>query len=225
MGNLGLTARPAQKPPTKCVLNVTARPADEDRTGTWQCDGFRVILQQSGRWWWRGSCGQSPTSIQSKKVPKGACPDISDLERATSTLFSCQEPRPEGPVKRLGSCFPSVKRKRGFAFWLTFLLLLCPCGSVEDIHCEVFMTRPALSLGITKLASVGSHRKTSVFWNVEAPVHFLKPSLMPNLICDGLLNAWDPQQGDSDSKMSSCFQATVKGTPLLYLFLFFSFLF
>ena len=88
--------------------------------GLGQCDGFRVTLQQSGWWWWRG-CSQSPTSIQSKKVPKGCLPRYFKSERATSTLFSCQEPRPEGPVKRLDSCFCQWKEREGLLFdWPCF---------------------------------------------------------------------------------------------------------
>lgn len=93
-----------------------------------QCDGFRVILQQSGRWWWRKAMSPG-RSTKVRRCPRVPCPDISRSGKATSTLLSCQEPRPEGPVKRLGSCFHQWKERERACFWLTFLLLLCPCGS------------------------------------------------------------------------------------------------
>ena len=96
--------------------------------GLGQCDGFRVTLQQSGWWWWRG-CSQSPTSIQSKKVPKGCLPRYFKSGKGHINSFQLSGAKAWGSSEETGLMFLSVKRKRGFAFWLTLLLLLCPCGS------------------------------------------------------------------------------------------------
>ena len=65
----------------------------------------------------------------------------------------------------------SVSEKKERVCFLTDLASVAlPMWVMEDIHCEVFTTRPALSLGITKLASVGSHRKTSLSFEMLKPL-------------------------------------------------------
>ena len=113
--------------------------------------------------------GRAPQAFKVRRCPRGACPDISSLERATSPLFTCQEPRPEGPVKGLG--YVSISEKKGRVCFLNDVpSLALPMWIMEDIHYESFMTRSPLYLGVTKLASVGSHRKTSLSFEMLQPL-------------------------------------------------------
>ena len=163
--------------------------------GLGQCEGFGVTLQQPGWWWWwwKGAV-RAPQAFKIRRCPRGACPDISSLKRATLPLFTCQEPSLR--IQWRDWTHVSISEKKERVCFLTDLpSVALPTWIMEDIHYEGFVTRPPFCLGMTKLASLC---QIILWWFT-----------------------WDSQQGDNDSRMELCFQATVKGISLFLFFVFF----
>lgn len=124
--------------------------------GLGQCEGFGVTLQQPGWWWWwwwwKGAV-RAPQAFKIRRCPRGACPDISSLKRATLTLFTCQEPSLR--IQWRDWTHVSISEKKERVCFLTDLpSVALPTWIMEDIHYEGFVTRPPFCLGMTKLASL-----------------------------------------------------------------------
>ena len=88
--------------------------------GLGHCEGFGVTLQQPGRWWWWG-CGQSPRSIQSKKVPKGCLPRYFKSRKGHINSFHLSGAKAWGSSEETGLCFHQWKEREGLLFdWRSF---------------------------------------------------------------------------------------------------------
>lgn len=120
----------------------------------------------------------------------------------------------------------SISEKKERVCFLTDLLSVAlPTWIMEDIHYEGFVTRPPFSLGMTKLASVGSHRKTSLFFEMLQPLFIsLKSSLC------GIILLWFTKRLRFSTRRQwqqdgALFSGYSKRNIPVFVFCFFPFLF